>query len=109
MRERVTDILTRCEGRQRVVFAADNPSAIHKGFGGLRIEEREGPLRSLDTGTIAGGAMNFNEHAHNMVKVVAIPLPWAIQMVSLNPAEGLGLQAHKDKPGGGQGCRPDRH
>jgi N-acetylglucosamine-6-phosphate deacetylase len=39
--------------------------------------------------------MTFDEDVRNMVKVVGIPLPWAIQMASLNPARALGLDSHK--------------
>ena len=95
------DILVRCKGRERVVLVTDNssmagmPDGIYQGFGGQRIEKKEGVLRSLDTGSIAGSAMAFNEDVRNMVKRVGVPLPWAIQMASLNPARALGLEAHK--------------
>jgi len=95
------DILVRCKGRDRVVLVTDNSAmagmsdGIYQGFGGQRIEKKEGVLRSLDTGSIAGSAMAFNEDVRNMVKLVGIPLPWAIQMASLNPARALGLDAHK--------------
>jgi N-acetylglucosamine-6-phosphate deacetylase len=95
------DILVRCKGRQGVVLVTDNssmagmPDGIYGGFGAQRIEKKEGVLRSLDTGSIAGSAMTFNEDVRNMVKRVGLPLPWAIQMASLNPARALGLEAHK--------------
>ena len=95
------DILVRCKRRDRVVLVTDNspmagmPDGIYDGFGGQRIEKKEGTLRSLDTGSIAGSAMAFNEDVRNMVKLVGIPLPWAVQMASLNPARALGLDAHK--------------
>ena len=95
------DILVRCKGRERVVLVTDNssmagmPDGIYQGFGGQRIEKKEGVLRSLDTGSIAGSAMAFNEDVRNMVKRVGVPLPWAIQMASFNPARALGLEAHK--------------
>ena len=99
------DILVRCKGRDRVVLVTDNssmaglPDGIYPGFGdprmGRRIEKKEGVLRSLETGSIAGSAMTFNQDVRNMVTLVGIPLPWAIQMASLNPARAVGLDAYK--------------
>ena len=95
------DILMRCKGRDRVVLVTDNspmagtPDGVYQGFGGQQIEKKAGVLRSLDTGSIAGSAMAFNEDVDNMVKWVGIPLPQAIQLASLNPARALGLDAHK--------------
>jgi len=95
------DILVRCKGRDKVVLVTDNsamagmPDGIYEGFGGQRIEKKKGVLRSLDTGSIAGSAMTFNQDVRNMVRLVGIPLPWALQMASLNPARALGLDTHK--------------
>lgn len=95
------DILVRCKGQNRVVLVTDNssmagmPNGIYHGFGEQQIEKKGEVLRSLDTGSIAGSAMSFNEDVRNMVKLVGIPLPWAIQMASLNPARALGLDTHK--------------
>lgn len=95
------DILVRCKGRDRVVLVTDNsspvgmPDGIYGFFGGRRIEKKEGTLRSLDNGSIAGSAMTFDQDVRNMVKVVGVPLSWALQMASLNPARALGLDCHK--------------
>jgi N-acetylglucosamine-6-phosphate deacetylase len=95
------DILVRCKGRDRVVLVTDNsamagmPDGIYHGFGAQRIEKREGVLRALDTGSIAGSAMTFNQDVRNMVQHVGLSLPWAVQMASLNPARAVGLDAHK--------------
>jgi len=95
------DILVRCKGRDRVVLVTDNssmvgmPDGIYGFFGGRHIEKKEGTLRSLENGSIAGSAMTFDQDVRNMVKVVGIPLPWAVQMASLNPARAMGLDSDK--------------
>lgn len=95
------DILVRCKGRDRVVLVTDNssmvgmPDGIYGFFGGRHIEKKEGTLRSLENGSIAGSAMTFDEDVRNMVKMVGIPLPWAIQMATLNPARAVGLDDQK--------------
>ncbi len=95
------DILVRCKGRDRVVLVTDNssmvgmPDGIYGFFGGRHIEKKDGTLRSLENGSIAGSAMTFDEDVRNMVKVVGVPLPWAIQMATLNPARAVGLDGEK--------------
>jgi N-acetylglucosamine-6-phosphate deacetylase len=95
------DILVRCKGQNRVVLVTDNssmigmPDGMYEFHGGGRVEKKEGTLRSLENGSIAGSAMAFNYDIRNMVQVVGLPLPWAIQMASLNPAIAVGLDARK--------------
>ncbi|MBR3694297.1 MAG: N-acetylglucosamine-6-phosphate deacetylase [Erysipelotrichales bacterium] len=67
-------------------------------LGGQAIEIRENGSAYLKAyETLAGGTMKFNEGLRNLVEKVYIPLDWAINMCTLNPAKYLGIDDHKGK------------
>ena len=49
------------------------------------------------TNTLAGGTLKFNKGLQNLVEKVMIPIDWAINMCTINPARYLGVDDHKGK------------
>ena len=67
-------------------------------LGGNAIEIRENGSAYLQgTNTLAGGTLKFNKGLQNLIEKVMIPIDWAINMVTINPARYLGVDDHKDK------------
>jgi N-acetylglucosamine-6-phosphate deacetylase len=67
-------------------------------LGGQSIEIRKnGSAYLKGTDTLAGGTMKFNRGLQNLIEKVQIPVDWAINMTSLNPARYLMIDDHKGK------------
>lgn len=67
-------------------------------LGGNAIEVRaNGSAYLAGTDKLAGGTLRFNEGLRNLVEKAGIPLAWAINMVTLNPARYLRIDDHKGK------------
>ena len=67
-------------------------------LGGNAIEIRENGSAYLQgTNTLAGGTLKFNKGLQNLIEKVIIPIDWAINMVTINPARYLGVDDHKGK------------
>lgn len=67
-------------------------------LGGQAIEIREnGSAYLKEYETLAGGTMKFNEGLRNLVEKVLVPIDWAINMCTLNPARYLGIDDQKGK------------
>lgn len=83
----ITDSL-RCKG---------SPQGIYD-LGGQSVEVRaNGSAYIVGTNTLAGSSLRFNEGLKNMIEKVQIPVDYAINMVSLNPARMLRVDDHKGK------------
>lgn len=67
-------------------------------LGGQQIEIRaNGSAYLAGTNTLAGGTQKLNYGIKNLVEKALIPVDWAINMSSLNPARMLGIDDHKGK------------
>lgn len=67
-------------------------------LGGQQIEIRaNGSAYLAGTNTLAGGTQKLNFGIKNLVEKALIPVDWAINMSSLNPARMLGIDDHKGK------------
>jgi len=67
-------------------------------LGGSPIEIREnGSAYISGTNTLAGGTLKFNKGLQNLIEKALIPVDWAINMVTLNPARYLGVDDRKGK------------
>lgn len=67
-------------------------------LGGQQIEIRaNGSAYLAGTNTLAGGTLKLNMGIKNLVEKALIPVDWAINMSSLNPARMLGLDDRKGK------------
>lgn len=67
-------------------------------LGGNEIEVREnGSAYLAGTDTLAGGTIKFNHALKKLIDKVDIPVSWAINMATLNPARYLGIDDHKGK------------
>lgn len=67
-------------------------------LGGQKIEIRaNGSAYLQGTNTLAGGTLKFNEGLKNLIEKALLPIDWAINMVSLNPARMLRIDDRKGK------------
>lgn len=67
-------------------------------LGGNEIEIRaNGSAYLAGTNTLAGGTLKFNQGLKNLVEKALIPIDWAINMTSLNPARLLKVDDRKGK------------
>lgn len=76
-----------------------NAKGMAPGFyelGGNQIDIRENGSAYLHgTDTLAGGTLKFNKGLQNLIEKALIPVGWAINMTSANPARYLGIDDHK--------------
>ncbi len=69
--------------------AKGNPPGVYQ-LGDYQVEVRDnGSCYIVGTDTLAGGSLKFNEGLRNLVEKAMIPLNYAINMVTLNPARYL--------------------
>jgi len=67
-------------------------------LGGQSIEIRENGSAYLSgTDTLAGGTLKFNIGLQNLIEKVQIPVDWAINMATINPARYLKMDDRKGK------------
>ena len=67
-------------------------------LGGNEIEVKEnGSAYLKGTNTLAGGTLQFNYQLKNLVEEVRIPIDWAINMATINPARYLGIEDRKGR------------
>ncbi|MFV0479595.1 MAG: N-acetylglucosamine-6-phosphate deacetylase [Anaerorhabdus sp.] len=67
-------------------------------LGGHDIEIRDnGSAYLAGTDSLAGGTLKFNKGLQNLVEKAGIPLGWAINMVTINPARYLRIDEYKGK------------
>ena len=83
----ITDSL-RCKG---------SPQGIYD-LGGQSVEVRaNGSAYLVGTQTLAGSSLKFNEGLKNLIEKVGVPVNYALNMVSLNPARMLRVDDRKGK------------
>ncbi|MEA5027104.1 MAG: N-acetylglucosamine-6-phosphate deacetylase [Erysipelotrichaceae bacterium] len=83
----ITDSL-RCKG---------SPQGVYD-LGGQSVEVRaNGSAYLLGTNTLAGSSLKFNEGLKNLIEHAQVPVNYAINMVTLNPARLLRVDDHKGK------------
>ena len=84
-------VLIRCKGPSKVAVITDNgfaaglPDGIYSQTDGRSIFKDNGSC-TLENGTLAGSVSLMNQNVRNMVSVLGISLPEAIEMASLTPA-----------------------
>ena len=67
-------------------------------LGGNEIEIREnGSAYLAGTNTLAGGTLKFNKGLQNLIEKALIPVDWAINMATLNPAKYLNVADRKGR------------
>lgn len=67
-------------------------------LGGNEIEIREnGSAYLAGTNTLAGGTLKFNKGLQNLIEKALVPVDWAINMATLNPAKYLNVADRKGK------------
>ena len=67
-------------------------------LGGNPIEIREnGSAYLAGTETLAGGTLKFNKGLQNLIEKALIPVDWAINMATINPARYLGVDDRKGR------------
>ena len=67
-------------------------------LGGNAIEIRENGSAYLQgTNTLAGGTLRFSKGLQNLIEKALIPVDWAINMATINPARYLGVDDRKGK------------
>lgn len=67
-------------------------------LGGHDVEIRDnGSAYLAQTDNLAGGTLKFNKGLQNLIEKALIPVSWAINMVTLNPARYLGIDHRKGK------------
>ncbi len=67
-------------------------------LGGNPIEIREnGSAYLAGTNTLAGGTLKFNKGLQNLIEKALIPVDWAINMATINPARYLGVDDRKGR------------
>ena len=67
-------------------------------LGGNAIEIRaNGSAYLQGTNTLAGGTLRFNKGLQNLIEKALIPVDWAINMATINPARYLGVDDRKGK------------
>ena len=67
-------------------------------LGGNAIEIRENGSAYLQgTNTLAGGTLRFSKGLQNLIEKALIPVDWAINMATINPAHYLGVDDRKCK------------
>ena len=67
-------------------------------LGGQSIEIRQNGSAYLSgTNTLAGGTLKFNKGLQNLIEKAQIPVDWAINMTSLNPARYLKVDDRKGR------------
>jgi len=93
----VLSVLFRAKGGDRIVCISDSlglkgsPPGIHNMHGwDVRVEE-SGAAYINGTNTLCGSTLMFNKGLRLMVEHAGIPIDWALNAVSLNPARLLGL------------------
>jgi N-acetylglucosamine-6-phosphate deacetylase len=95
--------LINAKGRDHMIMIDDALCAkgCKPGFyelGGQAIEIRaNGSAYLKGTDTLAGGTMLFNRGLQNLIEKVQIPMDWAINMSSLNPARYLKADDRKGR------------
>jgi len=99
------DVLIRCKGPDKVAVITDNvplaglPDGTYSMYGGTIVKKGgisrlEGSTADTD-GTMAGSEWPLNHNVHNLVDLVGVTLPKAVQMATLTPATIIGLNGHK--------------
>ena len=67
-------------------------------LGGILHEVREnGSVYLAGTDTLAGGTLAFNKALQNLIEKAMIPIDWAINMATINPAKYLRVDHYKGK------------
>ncbi len=67
-------------------------------LGGNAIEIRANGSAYLEgTNTLAGGTLRFSKGLQNLIEKALIPVDWAINMATINPARYLGVDDRKGK------------
>lgn len=67
-------------------------------FSGIEIEVREnGSVYLAGTDTLAGGTIKFNKALQNLIEKALVPVDYAINMATINPARYLRVDHYKGK------------
>lgn len=92
-------LVVKMKGKERVVLISDAMMACglpagDYSLGGQRVTVTNGEARLAD-GTLAGSTLTLDRAVYNMIHLVGIPLPEAVRMATLNPAQAIGIQDSK--------------
>ncbi|MBE3584084.1 MAG: N-acetylglucosamine-6-phosphate deacetylase [Limnochordaceae bacterium] len=92
-------VLYELKGARRLALVTDAVAGMGMPEGeyqlaGKQVFLRDGAVRLAD-GTLAGSALSMEKAVANMVSRVGVPLPEAIRMATLTPAESVGVQDRK--------------
>jgi len=88
-------VLLRCLGTDRVVLITDAMAAAGLSDGeynlvGNTVTVQNGRA-TLPDGTLAGSTVALSECVRNLSRQAGVPMPEAVKMASLNPAQAMGL------------------
>ncbi|GAA4713437.1 N-acetylglucosamine-6-phosphate deacetylase [Brevibacillus fulvus] len=95
----VMKILYKVKQEKRIALISDAMRATGMAngeydLGGQMIQVRDG-MATLPDGTLAGSVLTLNRAVANLVTLSGVPLPDAVRMASLTPAEIIGVSARK--------------
>lgn len=77
------------------LMAKGLPAGTKRIFGGQEITISESGVALLNSGTIAGSTLHMNVGLKNMIEVALIPVDYAINSATINPARVLGVDDRK--------------
>ena len=93
----VMNILFKAKGKDRIVCISDSlgakgsPPGVYSMDGWVVRIDENGSAYIDGTNTLSGSSLMFNKGLRMMVEDACIPIDWALNAVSLNPARLLGL------------------
>lgn len=77
------------------LMAKGLPAGTKRIFGGQEITISESGVALLNSGTIAGSTLHMNVGLKNMIEEALIPVDYAINAATINPAKVLGVDDRK--------------
>jgi len=90
-------ILFKAKGGDKIVCISDSlgikgsPPGIHNMLGWDVLVDERGAAYLNGTNTLCGSTLMFNKGLRMMVEYWGVPIEWALNSISLNPARLLGL------------------
>ncbi|HHY43113.1 MAG: N-acetylglucosamine-6-phosphate deacetylase [Firmicutes bacterium] len=92
-------LVVKAKGKDKVILISDSMMAagLSDGeytLGGQKVFVKGSEAR-LSDGTLAGSTLTLNRAIYNMVHMVGVSLPDAVQMATLNPARAIGIDNKK--------------
>ncbi len=94
------DVLWRCKPRDKLVLVTDSVKIAGLQDGAYRfshqeVEMKDGAVRIIADGTLAGTTLKMNVALRNLMHVTGAPLEDLWQTASLNPARAINIAASK--------------